>query len=301
MKTIKLRFLNSVASIIGAALWVALAWSPSAQAEARTASVTGAWNAAATWGGAAVPGAADGVTINAGVTVTVPAAYAAQCTTIDFTTGSGAAGIVLAEATASLTASGTVTIQRNGNGANTLDVGAGTFSAPGVALQGTTGGTNLSQLLISTGTASVYSFLGGITSAGVDSRIVFSGTGTLNVAGAFLSGTAGTFTAGTGTVIFNDTMADQNVGPYTFWNLTLRNDSGSADRTKTMPAGAAVAGNLRIAPPARVIIEDGQNLSVGSLTLQLDGRINGTWGSTTATLATHQNDTYFGGSGFCVG
>lgn len=42
---------------------------------ARTASVTGNWNDTATWGGAAVPVSGDTVTINDGITVTIPTGY----------------------------------------------------------------------------------------------------------------------------------------------------------------------------------------------------------------------------------
>ena len=69
--------------------------------------------------------------------------------------------------------------------------------------------------------------------------IVFSGAGTLNVGGGFLSGTAGTFTAGTGTVNFNGvSVLGQTNGAYTFWNLTL---SGQAFKRTT---GATVNGIL---------------------------------------------------------
>ncbi|MEI8042695.1 MAG: hypothetical protein WCL11_14890, partial [Verrucomicrobiota bacterium] len=215
-------------------LLVLLAASPSANAAARTASVTGAWNVTGTWGGLSVPGSADAVTVNAGITVTVPSGYAAQCTTINFTTSSGAASIVLADNTASLTASGAVTIQRNGNLANAINAGAGAFSALSVALSGTTGGTRLAQILISTGTVTVS---GNITSQGVASQIVFSDAGTLNVGGTFLSGTAGTLTPATGTVNFNLAGA-QTVGAYTYNNLTL---SGSGVKTTT---GVTVNGKL---------------------------------------------------------
>ena len=202
-----------------------------AQAAPRVASVTGPWNITATWGGLSVPGSADSVTINSGITVTVPSGYAAQCTTINFTTGViGAAAINLADATASLTASGAVNIQRPGTGgvSNTINVGAGTFSAASVALQATGGTTRLSQILISSGTATIS---GNITSAGTASRITFSGAGTLNAGGNFMTGTQGTFTPSTGTVNLNAAGA-QTIGSatisYIFNNLTL---SGSGAKT----------------------------------------------------------------------
>ena len=189
------------------------------------------WDSTATWGGLSVPGSADTVTINSGITVTVPASYVAQCITISFTTGTvGPAAINLADATSSLTASGAVTIQMPGAGgvSNSIDVGAGTFSAASLALSATTGGTRLSRLLIATGTATVT---GNITSAGADSQILFSGAGTLRTGGTFLSGAAGTFIASTGTVNFNRA-GTQTIAPfaYTFNNVIL---SGTSAKTVT--------------------------------------------------------------------
>jgi len=272
----KLALLTLVAMILGQSP----AW-----AATRTASVNGNWNNTATWGGSSVPGSADSVTINAGIAVTVPSGYAAQCTTINFTTSSGASSINLADSSASLAASGAVTIQRNGSAASTINVGAGTFSAASVALSATTGTTRLSQILISTGTVTVS---GNITSTGVASKIVFSNSGTLNAGGTFLSGTTGTFTASTGTVNYNGSA--QAVGAYTYNNLIF---SGSG--AKSMATGTSVTGNLSIAPTgsATASVGAGLNLSVGTLTLGGVGRLNGTWGSTTAISAANQNNTYF--------
>ena len=220
----KCKILIAVSAIFAMVLLTA----DTANAAPRTASVSGDWNATATWGGSSVPGSADSVTINSGITVTVPSGYAAYCTTITFAANTTAtSSIDLADSTASLTASGTVTIPRPAaGGVNQIDVGAGTFSALlTVALSGTTGGTRFTQILISTGTATVS---GNITSLGVDSRIVFSDAGTLNAGGTFLSGTAGIFTPSTGTV--NYTAAAQTVGTYIYNNLTL---SGSGIKTIT--------------------------------------------------------------------
>jgi len=83
---------------------------------ARTVSVTGNWNSTATWGGLSVPGTSDAVTINSGITVTIPSGYAAKCTTINFTTvNSGASSITFTDATSSLIASGTSMNGRTGN------------------------------------------------------------------------------------------------------------------------------------------------------------------------------------------
>ena len=194
----------------------------------------GNWNVGATWTPTGIPGSADSVTINAADTVTVPSGYAAQCTTINFTTTSfsSLASINFADATSSLTASGAVTIQQQGTGGgiNQINVGAGTFSAASVAMSATTSGTRLSQILISTG---IVNISGTITSGGTSSRIIFSGAGTLNTGCAsFMSGTAGTFTAFTGSTVNFNAAGAQSIAPfaYIFENVTL---SGSGIKTLT--------------------------------------------------------------------
>ncbi len=266
-----------------------------AHAAARVASVTGSWNNTATWGGLSVPVAVDDVTINSNVIVTIPSGYSAQCATINFTNGAaGAAAINLADATASLTVSGAVTIQRQGVGgsSNTIDVGAGTFSAASVDLQATAGAARLSQILISTGTASIS---GNITSAGTASRITFSGAGTLNAGGTFMSGAAGTFTANTGTVNFNG--GAQSIAPfaYTFNNVTL---SGSGAKTLT---NATINGNLSLSGTAtattvaamtiggNLVIGDGTTFTAAGFALTVTGTITvggGTSGNLTISSAT---------------
>jgi len=85
----------------------------------------------------------------------------------------------------------------------------------------------------------------------------------------------------------NYTGAAQSVNSTGFYNLSF---SGSA--AKTIATGTSVSGNLSISG-ATASINTGLNISVGSLTLGGLNRINGTWGSTTATTATHQDNTYF--------
>src|SRR6185437_13694615 len=63
--------------IIRLVILLALLFVPRAWATAYTASVTGNWNSAATWGGAGIPGSGDTAVINNGVTVTVPNGYTA--------------------------------------------------------------------------------------------------------------------------------------------------------------------------------------------------------------------------------
>ncbi|MFA6407513.1 MAG: dockerin type I domain-containing protein [Candidatus Paceibacterota bacterium] len=250
----------------------------------RTASVSGNWDNTATWGGLSVPVAGDSVTINSGITVTVTTD--AACSTVAFTTGtSGTTASITLNSGVLLAVSGNVTIQRPGsNNFNNITVGAGTLTIGGtLTLSGTTG-TRTSILNISTGTVTVT---GNITSAGTASQIIFSGAGTLNAGGTFLSGTRGTLTPSTGTI--NYTGGAQTVGVYAYNNLIF---SGSG--AKSMTAGTSISGDLSIAPTgsATASIATGQNLTVNTLTLGGVGTVSGTWGSTSSS-ATNKNNTYF--------
>lgn len=102
--------------------------SATALSATRTASVSGNWNATATWGGSAVPTAADAVIINNGITVTVTAA--ATCLsvtnigTLTFSTfGMTVAGPWVNNGTVNV---GTATVTFNGA---TAAINAGTSTA----------------------------------------------------------------------------------------------------------------------------------------------------------------------------
>jgi autotransporter-associated beta strand protein len=173
----------------------------------------GNWSLGASWAGGVVPGTADNVTIVNGSTVTVD--INTNCTLLAFgTTANCALNINSGKV---LNVSGAVTMARPNTGiTSTIGVGSGTLNAGSVALGGTTA-TRVTQITVNNGVVSVS---GNITSAGVGSRITFTGQGTLNAGGSFLSGTAGTFTPATGTVKYNAAGA-QTVGNYAYYNVTL--------------------------------------------------------------------------------
>ena len=199
-----------------------------AEAAARTASVSGNWSSTTTWGGSSVPVAGDTVTINNGITVTVDTT--AACTSITWAGTVNSPSAINISGTNSLTVSGSTTMSRPANGGTkTIAVGAGTFTTGTISLGGTTGGSRLTTLSVSTGTINITGAT--FTTAGVDSRLTFTGSGTLNTAGTFMSGTKGTFTPSTGTINFNRS-GTQTISPftYTFNNVTL---SGSNAKTTT--------------------------------------------------------------------
>jgi len=230
-----------------------------------TAARTGNWNATNTWTPAGIPTNGDRVTIpNAGRTVTVPSGYTAECDQITFIGGNAASTIRLQDATSSLrvgAVSGTGNVNiglPTNNRTKQINVGAGTFYARSLTLNGSSAGTNRTDVLISSGTVTIT---GDITSAGTNSRIIFSGAGTLYVGGTFLSGTQGTFTPATGTVVFNGA-SDQAVTsfPYNFYNLII---GGGGE--KIISADITVSGTLNVLP--------GASLSLISANLNVLGNV----------------------------
>jgi hypothetical protein len=144
-----------------------------------------------------------------------------------------------------MTLTGAITIPRPSANPITLAVGSGSLSCTTISLGGT--GTTVarsSTLSISTGTVTAS---GNITSSGIYSYITFSGAGTLNAGGTFMSGTQGTFTCSTGTVNFNAGAQTVASFAYTFNNMTL---SGSG--AKTFSAVAIINGVLSMEGTATV-------------------------------------------------
>ncbi|MCX6878074.1 MAG: autotransporter-associated beta strand repeat-containing protein [Verrucomicrobia bacterium] len=262
------------------------------------ASVSGAWNDTATWGGVAAPTSADDVIIGSGVAVTVPAGVTAACNSLTMSPVSATTSLVLADATSSLTVSGDVLLDRSTTSSTTatINVGAGTFTAGSLTLGNalaTTGSSRWTQLLISTGTATIT---GNLTTYADAARITFSGAGTLNLGGTVTQygnqGAAGgtmTFTAATGTVNY-DGSAAQTVAALAYHDLTL-----SGSDAKAMGTGVTVANLLTVAPTGSVFasLANSTNFSISRLTLGTAGQVKGTWGSTASTAATNTNDTYF--------
>lgn len=205
---------------------------------------------------------------------------------LSFNTSTNAATILaLGSSSVTLAITNAITINRpsSNNDSNILQVGAGTVTCASLSLLGSTGTNRNSDLTISTGTVSVS---GNISSAGSNSRIIFSDAGSINVGGSFM--TSGTFTPGIGTINYNG--GNQTVSNYPYANLTF---SGSG--IKTISSSSSVSGNLSISPSgtATASIAAGQTINVETLSIGGDGTINGTWGSTTATTATYQDNAFF--------
>ena len=195
----------------------------------------GPWNDNNTWsytsGGVAVPlgvypGAGDVVNIVGGNNVTATAN--AACAILNFTTATATSLTINTGITVDV--SGAITIPRTTNtGVNQIIVGAGNLNAGSIAF--TSGGSSSNirhQITISTGTVNVTGNVTQIGSTG-SAAFVFTGGGTLNLGGSFLTSATGTLTLFNGcTVNYNG--AAQTVGNFTYNNLTL---SGSGLKTTT--------------------------------------------------------------------
>lgn len=197
---------------------------------------SGNWNTASRWSCGHVPLAADAVVIGNGHAISVDTA--AVGASLDISTGNTNSSVSI-NAGQSLTISGAVNISAaalDNNRSKALDVGAGTLNVGGnVTLTGGSG-NRFADLTISTGTATI---VGSITPSNANARVIFSGSGTLNIGGNF--GNGGSFTAGTGAVVFNGAGA-QSVASYSYNNLTVNKSAGTATLTGDTP----IAGNLSV-------------------------------------------------------
>ncbi|MFM9840196.1 MAG: T9SS type A sorting domain-containing protein [Cyclobacteriaceae bacterium] len=215
---------------------------------------TGNWNVNTTWStvtfgnatnAGTFPVAGDDANIGGNVTTTVTAA-AAAAGSLSFQSGTNNTNLLQINSGITLAVSGGITIPRTNSNSNTLAVGAGTLT--GASLSFTNGGGGQRHILtISTGTVTIAGDINQVNSTG-SATITFSGSGTLNVAGAFLNSTNGTFTQSTGTVNYNGSSVAQTIGDFTYYNLTLNNTSStipqltlfgntSASNTLTMTSG----------------------------------------------------------------
>jgi LPXTG-site transpeptidase (sortase) family protein len=209
-----------------------------AYAAACTATTSGNWSSASTWSCGHVPTSSDDVMIGNGLSITVDVPAVANSVTLN--NGNASTTLTIGGSN-SLNVTGDITLINTTSATNkVLAVGAGTLTIGGNLNLNEGGGTQITRLTISTGTVSVNGNItvnpgGTLTNA----QVVFSGAGTLNIAGAYPAGTTLT-TAGAGTVNF--TGAAQTVPAYTYYYLGL---SGSG--VKTLPNfPAAIGGNLTL-------------------------------------------------------
>ncbi len=235
-----------------------------------TANTTGNWSSAATWSGAGVPGSGDIAIINSGITVTVDGTDA--CASLTINAPAAANGITIS-GTNSLTVGGAILMNTpTAAVSSTMAVGGGTLTAASITIPGGALANENCILSVSTGTVNVS---GNITFSGTaaQAKLTFTGSGTLNIGGNL--GAGGTFTASTGIVNFNGTVAQTFAG-YNYNILKSNNSTGIT------PSAAPAITTLTVADvTSGSIFNDGGYTITTATTLNLN---SGTYNCTAATF-----------------
>lgn len=213
------------------------------------------WNTATNWSLAQVPTSAHAVVIPNSVATANdnPVITAdAQCASLTLTGGAAALTLSI-NPSVSLQVTNAVAIGA-GTGAGDhiiLAVGSGSLTCASMSLAATGNANRNSRLTISTGSVTVT---GSVTIGDVNDQITFTGAGLLTVGGDM---TGGTFTASTGTVIYDG--AAQDAGVYTYNNLTLR---GSGN--KTFATTPTVNGTLSLEATASAVVTGAGVITYGT-------------------------------------
>ncbi|MEO8627477.1 MAG: DUF6701 domain-containing protein [Betaproteobacteria bacterium] len=206
-----------------------------------------------TWGGGCTgtggsPAAGDTVTIDNGDTVTVTANAAA--TSVTLLGGSANNVELVVNAGITMTVSGNVTAAASTSNTRTRRIrvlsGGRLLIGGNLALNSGSVTGSVLDVPITSNASSLIQVGGSISFSGtVAPTINFAGAGTLSVAGDF--GNGGGFTAGTGTVIYNGSGA-QNLGNYTYSTLQFNKTGGTATATGNVTAATLnfAAGNTGI-------------------------------------------------------
>ena len=235
----------------------------------RYAVASGNWNATSTWStasggtaGASVPTAGDNVYIGEGSvarTVTIPTTITAACNTLNIGLGDFAGVLSFTDATNTMTVSGNVNMNVPNTGVTSaINLGAGTLTVNGDMFLAkdpynnqANGNTLVNQVNISTGTLTINGDLYFNAFNAAQSRITFSGAGTLNLKGNFnIPNLLGTLTPSTGTVNFNGTSVAQlipiGVSAITYNNLTINNTHANGATLGAAITATNVTGNISV-------------------------------------------------------
>jgi len=286
--TINKNFKNSTVTLAICLLLIAGVGSVSGAT--RIASVSGNWSSMATWGGAAVPTSIDDVTINNGITLTVDAATA-NCNSITTVN----TGTLTINGTNSLNVTGLINILRpSTSGTNfTVNVNSGSITSGSLTMSATTTTRN-NIINITTGTLTINGALNTGTSG---CQINITGSGNLNINGAFTSNP--TITTSAGSTVTYGFAGNQTVDATTYSNLIL---SGSG--AKTLQTGTTINGNLSLLGTATtaavanltiggdVIIGAGTTFAAGAFT----HNVAGNWTNNGGTFTPGTGTITFNGS-----
>jgi fibronectin-binding autotransporter adhesin len=254
------------------------------------------WNNAANWttvqGSPSLPPSSSDIvqigtagftnqpTINTSATAKSIIFGSSQAATLTLTTGG------------SLTVAGNVSGTWSSDAAHTINTNNQSFTVNGSMTL--SDGTN--NHIISLGVGAGTTSIAGNLTQNNNAAVTFSGAGTLNIGGDY-NYTAGTFTGGSGTVVYNGALS-QIIAPVTYYNLTINKSGGigSINTTTTIGGDLVItAGELNNLTTTTI----NGDVTVASGALfenylylhpQGDWTINGTYTATGASI-------YFDGTG----
>lgn len=261
-------------------------------------SISSDWNNAANWTvisgtPSTPPTATDIVRIGTGSFTNHPT-ITSSVTIKGITFGSVQAATLTLGSGGALTVNGNISGSWSADAIHTINTGVQDLRVYG-NLQISNGTANQSiNCSFGNGTITV---LGDVIQKG-NAAITFTGTGMLNIGGNY-NYTGGTLTAGSGTIVYNGSIA-QTVAPLTYNNLTINKSAGIA----TLSSSAAIAGNLLVSNGVFSIdfasATIGGNVTINSgATLDCDGAtliVGGNW-SKSGTYITTSGSATFNGTG----
>lgn len=218
---------------------------------------SGNWNNAATWVGGVVPSAGDNVTISNGHTVTITANASCSDIVIGATPFTTSTNLTLSSGI-SLNISGNITIEAplSNSVDNRLNVNAGIVTCTSVNTINSAADSRRCVINISTGTLTCSNdiILAGNT---VRNKLVFSGNGILQIGSNASTIDNAQFTASTGTIEYNGTVA-QDVLSLSYYNLKC-----GGSNVKHLIANTVLTGGLQIDGAAQLdVTVASYNLSV---------------------------------------
>ncbi len=203
----------------------------------KTSTGSTAWNTASTWNPSGVPAAGDDVTIREQDQISVNTA--AECNTLTIAAGNTTTTNITIGSGFSLNVTGLLSIAAVGNSGRTktIAIGAESLTCGSLTFANNTSGA-ISRITISTGKCTVKGTITMSGSSAAENQIVFSGAGTLLIAGDWTSATNTLTLANNCKVVYNGSAA-QNVRSGTYRKLQFYGAGAKTLQGNTTVGGSA--------------------------------------------------------------